>query len=113
MDVATLAAQFDELRMQTQQLVVAHQAEVSARKEAEAKCERYKQLYEEVLERCKVLENGIIAGQKAERLSPNEAQLPFRPFASLQHPTDQDEFGDGANRFYLMVVRQGRFVNAE
>ncbi len=69
--------------MQTQQLLVAHQAEAAARKEAEAKCERYKQLYEQVLERCKVLENGILAGQKAERLSPNEAQLSLAVLGTL------------------------------
>lgn len=71
--------------MQTQQLLVAHQAEAAARKEAEAKCARYKQLYEQVLERCKVLENGIIAGQKAERLSPNEAQLSLAVLGTLLH----------------------------
>lgn len=83
MDVATLAAQFEELRAQTQQLLAAHQVEVAARKEAEAKCERYKQLYEQLLERCKMLENGIIAGQKAERLSPNEAQLSLAVLGTL------------------------------
>ena len=83
MDVATLAAQFEELRAQTQQILAAHQAEAAARKEAEAKCERYKQLYEQLLVRCKMLENGIIAGQKAERLSPNETQLSLAVLGTL------------------------------
>lgn len=45
--------------------------------------------------------------------SPKQALLRIRHFASLQQPIDLDQFGDGASRFYLMVVRQGRFVNAE
>ena len=45
--------------------------------------------------------------------SPKQALLRIRHFASLQQPIDLDEFGDGTSRFYLMVVRQGRFVNAE
>ena len=45
--------------------------------------------------------------------SPKQTLLRIRHFASLQQPIDLDEFGDGASRFYLMVVRQGRFVNAE
>ena len=90
MDVATLAAQFEELRTQTQQLLVAHraevaarEAEVAARKDAEAKCERYRQLYEQLLLRCRMLENGIIAGQKAERLSGNQAQLSLAVLGTL------------------------------
>lgn len=97
MDVATLAVQFEELRRQTQQLLVMHEAEVEARKaeakarraetaarlEAEAKCERYRQLYLEVLEKCKMLENGIIAGQKAERLSGDDAQLTLAVLGTL------------------------------
>ena len=45
--------------------------------------------------------------------SPKQTLLRIRHFASLQQPIDLDEFGDSASRFYLMVVRQGRFINAE
>lgn len=90
MDVATLAAQFEELRTQMQQLLVAHEAEaaareaeIAARKLAEAKCERYKLLYDQLLERYKLLENGIIAGQKAERLSADQAQLSLAMLGTL------------------------------
>jgi transposase len=82
-DLATLAIQYEELRAQTQQLIVAHQAEAAARKEAEAKCERYRQLYEQLLARCTMLENGIIAGQKAERLSGDQAQLSLAVLGTL------------------------------
>lgn len=37
--------------------------------------DHYRELYLRMLEQCKKLELGIVAGQKAERLSPNEAQL--------------------------------------
>lgn len=76
--------------MQTQRLLAMHEAEVEARKaetaarlEAEAKCEGYRQRYLEVLEKCKMLENGIIAGQKAERLSGDEAQLTLAVLGTL------------------------------
>ncbi len=45
--------------------------------------------------------------------SLKQTLLRIRHFASLQQPIDLDEFGDSASRFYLMVVRQGRFINAE
>lgn len=45
--------------------------------------------------------------------SPKQALLRIRHFAGLQQPIDLDEFGDSSSRFYLMVVRQGRFINAE
>ena len=45
--------------------------------------------------------------------SLKQTLLRIRHFSSLQQPIDLDEFGDSASRFYLMVVRQGRFINAE
>ncbi len=45
--------------------------------------------------------------------SPKQALLRIRHFVGLQQPIDLDEFGDADSRFYMMVVRQGRFVNAQ
>ena len=45
--------------------------------------------------------------------SLKQTLLRIRQFASLQQPIELDEFGDGASRFYLMRVHQGRFINAE
>ena len=45
--------------------------------------------------------------------SPKQALLRIRHFVGLQKPIDLDEFGDAESRFYMMVVRQGRFVNAQ
>lgn len=58
-----------------------------------------------------VLLNALRERQPQE--SPKQTLLRIRHFASLQQPIDLDEFGDSASRFYLMVVRQGRFINAE
>lgn len=45
--------------------------------------------------------------------SPKQALLRIRRFASLQQPIELDQFGDAESQFYLMVVHQGRFINAE
>lgn len=45
--------------------------------------------------------------------SPKQALLRIRHFTGLQQPIDLDEFGDSSSRFYLMVIHQGRFINAE
>ena len=58
-----------------------------------------------------VLLNALRERQPQESLK--QTLLRIRHFASLQQPIDLDEFGDSASRFYLMVVRQGRFINAE
>ena len=58
-----------------------------------------------------VLLNALRERQPQE--SPKQNLLRIRHFASLQQPIDLDKFGDSASRFYLMVVRQGRFINAE
>jgi len=45
--------------------------------------EQYRDLYLRMLEQCKKLERGILAGQKAERLAPNEAQLTLALLGTL------------------------------
>lgn len=89
MDVATLAAKVEELSAQMQQLLIAHELEVAARKAeaearlaAEAEVERLRGLYTETLERCRKLELGIV-GRKAERLSGDEAQLTLSVLGTL------------------------------
>ncbi|MCA9710346.1 MAG: IS66 family transposase [Myxococcales bacterium] len=89
MDVATLAARLDELHAQVQQLTAAHEAEVAARKAetqarlaAEARAEQYRKLYNEALERCRLLELGLV-GRTAERLSGDDAQLTLSVLGTL------------------------------
>ena len=45
--------------------------------------EQYRDLYLRTLELCKKLERGILAGHKAERLSPHEAQLTLALLGTL------------------------------
>jgi transposase len=49
----------------------------------ESERDQYRALYLAMLEQCKKLERGILAGQKAERLSPNEAQLTLQLLGTL------------------------------
>lgn len=48
-----------------------------------AERDRYHELYLDLLERCKKLEQGIVAGRKAERLDPADAQLTLSLLAAL------------------------------
>ena len=50
----------DELQAQVQQLIAVHQAENKARLDAEAEAEQYRRLYTETLERCRMLELGLL-----------------------------------------------------
>jgi len=60
--------------------------------------EQYKKLYLEILERCKLLERGIVTGKKAERFSGNEGQLALQLLGQLLgdestesgNPVDED-----------------------
>ncbi|MEO0854763.1 MAG: hypothetical protein AAFY15_14855, partial [Cyanobacteria bacterium J06648_11] len=66
----TPATTADELQTQVQQLTAAHQAETKARLDAEAEAEQYRKLYTDTLERCRMLELGLLP--KTERLSGND-----------------------------------------
>src|SRR6266542_2015938 len=50
-----------------------------------AEREHYRELYLRTLEQCRKLELGLL-GQKAERLSPNDAQLTMQVLATLLGP---------------------------
>ncbi len=53
---------------------------------------RYRELYLRLLEQCKRLERGLIAGQKAERLSPADAQLTLAILGTLlERPSAAEE----------------------
>ena len=66
-------------------------ADATARIEkVEQERDRYRQLYLEMLERCRMLEKGLL-GQKAEKLSPNEAQLTMQVLGGLLQATTEDD----------------------
>jgi transposase len=67
-DLAQLACRLDELEREQQALRDSR--------------DQYKQLYLEMLERCRKLERGLL-GQKAERLSPDDAQLSLAVLGEL------------------------------
>jgi hypothetical protein len=80
------------LRERLEQLATQCEAlqEHNARLAAER--ERYRELYLRLLEQCKRLERGLIAGQKAERLSPADAQLTLAILgALLERPSAAEE----------------------
>jgi transposase len=81
-DAATVAAKFEQLERQRQEIVEARNRETAEREKAEADREHYRKLYLELLERCRRLEQGLL-GQKAERLPPDEAQLSLSVLATL------------------------------
>lgn len=70
-----IADEIAALRKQVEQLAAAHEKVVKERDE-------YKKLYQRMLEHCRKLELGLL-GQKAERLSPNDAQLSLQVLAGL------------------------------
>jgi transposase len=55
----------------------------AANEKLESERDRYRTLYLATLEQCKKLERGILVGRKAERLSPNEAQLTLQLLGTL------------------------------
>jgi hypothetical protein len=81
MDDVAIADELATLRTQVEQLVAA-QGELTKERDA------YKQLYMQMLEHCRKLELGLL-GQKAERLSPNDAQLSLQVLGSLLATTGQ------------------------
>src|SRR3954462_2698273 len=54
-----------------------------------AACEHYRELYLRTLAQCRKVELGLL-GQKAERLSPNDAQLTMQVLATLLSPLVDD-----------------------
>jgi transposase len=68
-EVTRLKAQMEQLRADLDKVA--------------AEREQYRKLYQESLELCRKLELGIVAGKKAERLSPAQSQLTMSLLASL------------------------------
>jgi transposase len=75
-DIGQLTEDLSSLRDQVHQLTT-----VNARLSSER--ERYRELYLQLLEQCKRLERGLLAGQKAERLSLDDAQLTLAILGTL------------------------------
>ena len=76
MDVAQLSEELGLLRDQVHQLTATNETLASERS-------RYRELYLQLLEQCKRLERGLLAGQKAERLSLDDAQLTLAILGTL------------------------------
>jgi transposase len=74
-DVAQLSEEVTALRENVQRLTTTNQKLAAER-------EQYRQLYLQMLEQCKRLERGLL-GQKAERLSANDAQLTLQLLGAL------------------------------
>lgn len=89
MDVAELARDIAELRAANAELG----AKVSKQEEER---EQYRKLYQQMLEKAKKLERGLL-GQKAERHPPSDAQLSLQLLAGLLGERDAalDEESDG------------------
>jgi transposase len=84
-DPAQLTEDLSSLRDQVHELTAVNERLASER-------ERYRELYLQLLEQCKRLERGLLAGQKAERLSPGDAQLTLAILGSLlAHQSAPDE----------------------
>jgi transposase len=84
-DLEQLAGRVAELAAEQQRL----RAELE---ESRRERDSYRELYLEMLERCRKLERGLL-GQKAERLSPNESQLTLAMMGMLL--TDDANVVDG------------------
>jgi transposase len=77
----------DQLRRETEELRQAHEKATSDR-------EQYRALYMQMLERCRLLERGIVAGKKAERFAGDDAnqlsmQLLGMLLAEGETPTEE------------------------
>ena len=58
--------------------------------QSRAEREQYRKLYLEMLERCALLERGLIAGKKAERFTGNDGQLTLMVLGQVlakRHPS--------------------------
>lgn len=88
MDVAKLAEEIDSLRERFQ-LLTTNYAELRQQNEKLAsERERYRELYLQLLELNKRLERGLLAGQKAERLSLDDDQLTLAILGALLERKD-------------------------
>ena len=82
MDVAEVARDIAGLEAANASLVAAN-AELGAKvSKLENERDHYRKLYQEMLEKAKKLERGLL-GQKAERLPPSDAQLSLQLLAGL------------------------------
>jgi transposase len=81
-DVAQLIEENAALREHVQQLTASHTELRQSHEKLAAERERFRELYLQLLELCKRLERGLL-GQKAERLSANDAQLTLQLLGAL------------------------------
>ena len=82
MDVAQLAEEVAALRENVERLTSTNGELLQSNEKLAAEREQYRQLYLQMLEQCKRLERGLL-GQKAERLTANDAQLTLQLLGTL------------------------------
>ena len=88
MDVAEEIA---SLREHVQLLTTSHGELQQQNEKLASERERYRELYLQLLELCKRLERGLLAGQKAERLSFDDTQLTLAILGALLERKDAPE----------------------
>jgi len=81
-DVAQLAEEVAALRENVERLTSTNGELLQSNEKLAAEREQYRQLYLQMLEQCKRLERGLL-GQKAERLTANDAQLTLQLLGTL------------------------------
>jgi transposase/FtsZ-binding cell division protein ZapB len=82
-DIAMLAEEIDSLREHVQLLTASHSELRQQNERLASERERYRELYLQLLEQCKRLERGLLAGPKAERLSLEDTQLTLAILGAL------------------------------
>ena len=93
MDVAEETA---SLREHVRLLTTSHGELQQQNEKLASERERYRELYLQLLELCKRLERGLLAGQKAERLSCDDTQLTLAILGALLERKDAPEEGPAA-----------------
>jgi len=89
---ASVSEEMGSLRERLEQLATQCEALQQHNARLAAERARYRELYLRLLEQCKRLERGLIAGQKAERLSPADAQLTLAILGTLlERPSAAEE----------------------
>ena len=81
-DIDALVQRLDELEREQQRLQQSLQSTQDSLQTVERARDDYRALYQQMLERCRKLERGLL-GQKAERLPADESQLSLEILASV------------------------------
>jgi len=81
-DVAELAAKVEDLAARFEQAERAREQAQLEREQAQRERDEYRKLYQQMLEKCRKLELGLL-GQKAERMPADEGQLTLQVLSTL------------------------------